>query len=149
MMKPSWTGWAAQRVPDRRLAVTSPVVLMRRHPQSDGDNRHDAATGLEAATQRLAKSAFIDIDGTIAQTFGECKGGMALSYKRDLGLCTARRVLGKHQRSALSGQPFRHVVSREGCVPGIDRAAELVAPHAGQITLRGDTDFRLTGELDR
>jgi hypothetical protein len=25
--------------------------------------------------------AFIDMDGTLAGTFGECKGGMALSYK--------------------------------------------------------------------
>ena len=25
--------------------------------------------------------AFIDTDGTVAPTFGECKGGMALSYK--------------------------------------------------------------------
>jgi hypothetical protein len=40
-------------------------------------------------------------------------------------------------------------VSHEGCVPWIDRAIKLVAPHAGQITLRGDTDFTLTGELDR
>ncbi len=28
-------------------------------------------------------------------------------------------------------------------------AVELVRPHAGTITLRGDTDFTLTGELDR
>jgi hypothetical protein len=40
-------------------------------------------------------------------------------------------------------------VSHEGCVPWIDRAIKLVAPHAGQITLRGDTDFSLTAELDR
>ena len=42
-----------------------------------------------------------------------------------------------------------NVVSHEGCVPWIDRAIKLVAPHAGQITLRGDTDFTLTAELDR
>jgi len=40
-------------------------------------------------------------------------------------------------------------VSHEGWVPWIDRAIKLVAPHAGEITLRGDTDFTLTGELDR
>ncbi len=34
-------------------------------------------------------------------------------------------------------------------MPWIDRAVELVAPDAAQITLRGDTDFSLTGELDR
>jgi hypothetical protein len=40
-------------------------------------------------------------------------------------------------------------VSHEGCVPWIDRAIKLVAPHAEEITLRGDTDFTLTAELDR
>jgi hypothetical protein len=42
-----------------------------------------------------------------------------------------------------------NVVSHEGCVPWIDRAIKLVAPHAAQITLRGDTDFTLSAELDR
>jgi len=34
-------------------------------------------------------------------------------------------------------------------VEWIDRAIEVVTPHAGQITLRGDTDFTLTSQLDR
>jgi hypothetical protein len=34
-------------------------------------------------------------------------------------------------------------------VPWIDRAIELVKPGAGQITLRGDTDFSCTAQLDR
>jgi len=42
-----------------------------------------------------------------------------------------------------------NVVSHEGCVPWIDRAIELVRPYAGQITLRGDSDFTLSAELDR
>ena len=42
-----------------------------------------------------------------------------------------------------------NVVSHEGCVPWIDRAIKLVAPYAAQITLRGDTDFTLSAELDR
>jgi Transposase zinc-binding domain len=37
----------------------------------------------------------------------------------------------------------------EGCVPWIDRAIELVRPYAGEITLRGDTDYTLSSELDR
>jgi hypothetical protein len=42
-----------------------------------------------------------------------------------------------------------NVVSHEGCVPWIDRAIELVRPHADEITLRGGTDFTLSAELDR
>ena len=39
--------------------------------------------------------------------------------------------------------------SHEGCVPWIDRAIELLSPRAAEITLRGDTDFTLSAELDR
>ncbi len=42
-----------------------------------------------------------------------------------------------------------NVVSHESCGSWIDRAIQSVAPHAGQIRLRGDTDFTLAGELDR
>jgi hypothetical protein len=42
-----------------------------------------------------------------------------------------------------------NVVSHQGCVSWIDQAIDLVQPHAGEITLRGDTDFSLSGELDR
>jgi hypothetical protein len=42
-----------------------------------------------------------------------------------------------------------NVVSHECCVPWIDRVIELVEPYAGEITLRGDTDFTLSAELDR
>src|SRR6476620_7292633 len=52
------------------------------------------------------------------------------------------------QCSTLVNRPG-NVVSHEGCVPWIDRAIKLVAPHAAQITLRGDTDFTLSAELDR
>jgi hypothetical protein len=93
--------------------------------------------------------AFIDVDGTIAGTYGECKGGMALSYKGIWGyaplvvsLANTREVL------YLVNRPGNEV-SHQGCVPWIDRAVALVGEHAGAITLRGDTDFTLTGELDR
>jgi len=33
--------------------------------------------------------------------------------------------------------------------PGSIEAIELVRPRAAEITLRGDTDFTLSGELDR
>lgn len=42
-----------------------------------------------------------------------------------------------------------NAASHQGCVPWIDRAIELVRPYAGEITLRGDTDFTLSAELDR
>ena len=42
-----------------------------------------------------------------------------------------------------------NVTSHQDSVAWIDRAIALVQPHAGQITLRGDTDFSHTAQLDR
>jgi hypothetical protein len=93
--------------------------------------------------------AILDVDGTIAGTYGECKGGMSLSYKGIWGyapliisLANTREVL------CLVNRPGNEP-SHEGCVPWLDLALEVVRPFAGKITLRGDTDFTCTAELDR
>jgi hypothetical protein len=95
------------------------------------------------------QEAFVDVDGTIAPTLGECKGGMALSYKGIWGyapllvsLANTREVLYLVNRPGNS-------VSQAGCVPWIDRALALVRPHAQRVCLRGDTAFSLTAEFDR
>ncbi len=95
------------------------------------------------------EEAFIDVDGTIAQTRGKCKGGMGISYKGIWGyaplivsLANTREVLYMVNRPG-------NETSHEGCVKWIDRAVELVRAHAGKICLRGqkDTDFSLTVKL--
>jgi hypothetical protein len=122
-------GLGAQRIPDpttsgdftRRFDQDSVVALME---------------AINATRQRVwggqprgfLSHAFIDTDGTIASTLGECKGGMALSYKGIWGyapliisLANSREVLYMVNRPG-------NVVSHEGCVPWIDRAIELVRP---------------------
>ena len=95
------------------------------------------------------EEAFLDIDGTIAPTFGECKGGMALSYKGVWGYAPLTVSLANSNEVLYLVNRPGNSVSHEGCVEWIDRAIAVVSPSAGQITLRGDTDFTLTGELER
>lgn len=143
-------GLGAQRIPD----PTTSGDFTRRFTQSDIVNLMDAVNATrervwEEQGPGFLSEAFIDVDGTIAGTGGECKGGMSLSYKGIWGyaplvvsLANTNEVLYLVNRSG-------NVTSSEGCVEWIDRAIEVVAPHAGKITLRGDTDFTLSGELDR
>ena len=143
-------GLGAQRIPD----PTTSGDFTRRFDQG---SILDLMEAINTTRQRVWKKqprgflsqAFIDIDGTMAPTLGQCKGGMALSYKGIWGyapliisLANTREVLYLVNRPG-------NVVSHEGCVPWIERAIELVRPHAGEITLRGDTDFTLSAELDR
>jgi len=101
------------------------------------------------AREMLGPVAYIDVDGTITPTHGEQKSGMGLSYKGIWGyaplivsLANTREVL--------------YVANRPGNAPShtdaavwIDRAIDLVAPHAPRVCLRGDTDFSLTAHFDR
>ena len=75
-------GLGAQRIPDpttsgdftRRFDQNSVLELM-------GAINATRQRVWEEQPQGFLSQAFIDIDGTIAPTFGECKAGMALSYK--------------------------------------------------------------------
>jgi len=95
------------------------------------------------------REAFIDVDGTIAGTCGECKQGIGLSYKGIWGygpllvtLANTKEVLYLVNRPA-------NAASHSGSVEWIDRAVDLVMQVAGSVTIRGDTDFTNTADLDR
>jgi hypothetical protein len=75
----------------------------------------------EKQPEDFLSQAFIDTDGTIAGTLGECKGGMALSYKGIwvyapliIALANTGEVLYLVNRPG-------NAVNHEGCVPWIDQ----------------------------
>jgi len=93
--------------------------------------------------------AKIDLDGTMAETTGECKRGMDISYNGLWGyhplivsLANTGEVLSIINRSG--NRP-----SNEGAAAEADRAVKLCLK-AGfrKIVLRGDTDFSQTQYLD-
>jgi hypothetical protein len=97
----------------------------------------------------LGEVAFLDADGTIVPTTGECKRGMDISYKGIWGYAPLLVTLA-NTREVL------YLVNRPGNAPShldaaawIDKAIAVVAPYAKRVCLRGDTDFALTAHFDR
>ena len=140
----------AQRIPD----PTTAGDFTRRF------DRHEIETLMDCINESrrrvwalragdILDEALIDIDGMLAGTLGECKGGMEYSYKGIWGyhplvvsLANTKEVLFLENRPG-------NVVSHQGAAKWIESAIELVEPYARRICLRGDTDFSLTRHFDR
>ena len=95
------------------------------------------------------KEAFIDVDGTIAGTSGECKQGIGLSYKGIWGYAPLLVTLANTKEVLYLVNRPGNSASHSGSVEWIDRAVALVMKVAGSVTIRGDTDFTNTADLDR
>ena len=93
--------------------------------------------------------AYVDVDGTIAGTLGECKGGMDMSYKGIWGYAPLIVSLANTNEVLYLVNRPGNAASHQDSVPWIDRAIALVRPQAGSLTVRGDTDFTHTAHLDR
>jgi len=141
----------AQRIPDpttagdfcRRFSVDDVMTLM------EIINRVRQEIWKKQPPAFFAQ-ARIDGDGTIAETTGECKEGMDISYKGLWGYHPLVLSL------ANTGEPL-YLVNRSGnstssasAAEYYDRAIELcLAAGFREVLLRGDTDFSQTAHLDR
>jgi len=97
----------------------------------------------------LGPITYLDVDGTLAPTYGEKKAEMDISYKGIWGY--APLIL-----SVANTREVLYVVNRPGNKPShtgaavwIDKAIDQLDPHVERICVRGDTDFSLTKNFDR
>ena len=97
----------------------------------------------------LGPVAYIDADGTIAGTTGGHKAGMDMSYKGIWGYAPLIVSLANTKEVLYLVNRPGNAPSHQGAATWIEKAIDLVAPHAERVCLRGDTDFSLTANFDR
>jgi hypothetical protein len=95
------------------------------------------------------EEAIIDVDGTVAETTGECKEGMDIAYNGIWGYAPLIVTLANtNEVLYLVNRPGNRP-SCDGAAEWMDRAIDLAATTFKKIWLRGDTDFSLTHHFDR
>ena len=97
----------------------------------------------------LGPIAYIDVDGTDAPTCGQRKQGTDISYKGIWGYAPLIVSLANTKEVLYLVNRPGNAPSHQGAAAWIDKAIDLVSPHAPQVCLRGDTDFSLTAHFDR
>ena len=140
----------AERIPD----PTTAGDFCRRFEEVDVDVLQDVLNETRVDVwrkqpKRFFKEAFIDSDGTLAPTTGECKQGMDISYKGTWGYHPLVVSLANTQEPLYLYNRSGNRPSHEGSAEYMDKAVDLCRG-AGfrKITLRGDTDFSLTWHFD-
>jgi hypothetical protein len=142
---------AAERIPD----PTTAGDFTRRFGEDDVLTLMEAINSirLKIWKKRIKASergeAIVDVDGTLAPTTGECKEGMALSYKGDWGYHPLLISLANTLEPLYLVNRPGNRPSHDGAGVWLDRAVDLAGKSFKRVCLRGDTDFALTANFDR
>jgi hypothetical protein len=140
----------AERIPDpttagdfcRRFDEASIIRLM----EIVNDVREEV---WDLQDQSFFDEAVVDIDATIAETGGECKEGMGLSYKGIWGYAPLMISLANTREPLYLVNRPGNTPSSKDAAPWIDRAIDRLSRKFRRILLRGDTDYSLTTEFDQ
>jgi hypothetical protein len=141
----------AELIPD----PTTAGDFCRRFAEDDIEALMDAVNAVRPklwagrGVDLLGPVTYIDVDGTMVATGGGCKQGMDISYKGVWGYAPLIVTLANTREVLYLVNRPGNVPSHAGAAEWIDKAIELVAPHAPRVCVRGDTDFSLTEHLDR
>ena len=141
----------AERIPD----PTTAGDFLRRFSESDVLTLMEAINAIRPKMwkKRLSKAdrgeAILDLDGVVAATTGECKGGMDLSYNGVWGYHPLLVSLANTMEPLYLVNRSGNRPSHDGAVAWIDRGVALARQGFRRVCLRGDTDFALTRHFDR
>ena len=140
---------SAERIPD----PTTAGDFLRRFDPADIERLQEVFNQARRKVWAQQPKSFfrqgiIDVDGTIAETTGECKQGMDMSYKGIWGYAPLIVSLANTKETLYLVNRPGNQTSSSGAAEWIDRSIEVAADF-DELWLRGDTDFSLTEHLDR
>jgi hypothetical protein len=140
----------ADRIPD----PTTAGDFCRRFSAEQVEILQDIINAIRLKVWKQQEPAFfdeaiIDADGTLAETTGECKQGMDLSYKGIWGYHPLLVSLSNTGEPLYLSNRSGNSTSSKNAFHYLDKAADLCrAAGFKKIRFRGDTDFSQTKFLD-